>query len=93
MAGPFTSRWIGFVDLQAKPSRPGRRGGLQLEALSFLMAWPASEPLPRRAASTSPKSRGDRNPKEGPIFQWLSTIIGNVKTGPNGTYQAFNFKT
>lgn len=35
---------------------------------------------------------GGRKPKDVPIFQWLNTIIGNVKTGLSGTYHAFNFK-
>jgi hypothetical protein len=39
-----------------------------------------------------PKIMGGRKPKEGPIFQWLNTIMGNVKTGLSGTYHAFSFK-
>jgi hypothetical protein len=35
---------------------------------------------------------GGRKPKDVPIFQWLNTIIGNVKTGLSGTYHAFNYK-
>jgi transposase-like protein len=35
---------------------------------------------------------GGRKPKEVPIFQWLNTIMGNVKTGLSGTYHAFNFQ-
>ncbi len=35
---------------------------------------------------------GGRKPKDVPIFQWLNTIIGNVKTAPSGTHHAFNFK-
>jgi transposase-like protein len=32
-----------------------------------------------------------RKPKDIPLFQWLNTIIGNVKTGIAGTYHAFKF--
>jgi len=35
---------------------------------------------------------GGRKPKEVPIFQWLNTIMGKVKTGLSGTYHAFNFQ-
>ena len=35
---------------------------------------------------------GRRKPREVPLFQWLNTIIGNVKTALNGTHHAFNFK-
>jgi len=35
---------------------------------------------------------GDRKPKDVPLFQWLNTIIGNVKMALSGTYHAFNFK-
>jgi hypothetical protein len=35
---------------------------------------------------------GGRKPKDVPLFQWLNTIIGNVKTAPSGTHHAFNFK-
>lgn len=35
---------------------------------------------------------GGRKPKDLPNFQWLNTILGNVKTGLSGTYHAFNFK-
>lgn len=35
---------------------------------------------------------GGRKPKDVPIFQWLNTIMGNVKTGLSGTYHAFNFQ-
>ena len=38
-----------------------------------------------------PEVIGGRKPKEVPIFQWLNTIMGNVKTGLSGTYHAFNF--
>lgn len=33
-----------------------------------------------------------RKPKDLPSFQWLNTIIGNVKTALCGTYHAFNFR-
>ena len=29
--------------------------------------------------------------KRSTTFQWLNTILGNVKTGSNGTYHTFNF--
>jgi hypothetical protein len=32
-----------------------------------------------------------RKPKELPLFQWLNTILGNVKTGIDGAYHAFLF--
>ena len=32
-----------------------------------------------------------RKPKDLPLFQWLNTILGNIKTGLNGTYHAFKF--
>jgi transposase-like protein len=35
---------------------------------------------------------GGRKPKDVPVFQWLNTIMGNVKTGLSGTYHAFDFK-
>jgi hypothetical protein len=35
---------------------------------------------------------GGRKPKDVPLFQWLNTIIGNVKTALSGTHLAFNFK-
>jgi hypothetical protein len=34
---------------------------------------------------------GGRKPKDLPLFQWLNTIIGNVKTGLSGAYHAFLF--
>lgn len=90
--GPFTSRWIGLVDLQAKPSDWTKKRVAPGSAV-FLMAWRASGPLRRRAASTSPKSWGwGRKPKDMPIFQWLNTIIVNVKTGMSGTYHASDFQ-
>lgn len=38
-----------------------------------------------------PKIAGGRKPKELPLFQWLNTILGNVKTGIGGDYHAFLF--
>jgi len=35
---------------------------------------------------------GGRKPKDVPLFQWLNTIMGNVKTALSGTHHAFNFK-
>jgi len=35
---------------------------------------------------------GGRKPKDVPLFQWLNTIIGNVKTALSGTHHAFDFK-
>jgi hypothetical protein len=37
-------------------------------------------------------SPGGRKPKDAPSFQWLNTIMGNVKTGLNGTYHEFNYR-
>jgi hypothetical protein len=37
------------------------------------------------------KIAGGRKPKELPLFQWLNTILGNVKTGLSGAYHAFLF--
>jgi len=34
---------------------------------------------------------GRRKPMELPMFHWVSTILGNVKTSPNGAYHAFGF--
>jgi len=34
---------------------------------------------------------GGRKPKDLPLFQWLNTILGNIKTGLNGTFHAFKF--
>ena len=39
-----------------------------------------------------PEVMGGWKPKESPIFQWLNTIIENVKTGLSGIYHAFNFR-
>lgn len=39
-----------------------------------------------------PEVIGGRKPKDVPLFQWLNTIIGNVKTALSGTHHAFNFK-
>ena len=38
-----------------------------------------------------PKIAGGRKPKELPLFQWLNTILGNVKAGIGGAYHAFLF--
>jgi hypothetical protein len=35
---------------------------------------------------------GGRNPTEVPLFQWLNTVIGIVKTALSGTHYFFNFK-
>jgi len=35
---------------------------------------------------------GGRKPKDIPNFQWLNTIIGNIKTRLSGTYHSFNFE-
>ena len=32
-----------------------------------------------------------RKPKELPLFHWVNTVLGNVKTGLSGTYHAFGF--
>lgn len=34
---------------------------------------------------------GGRKPKELPAFQWVNTILGNLKTSLNGAYHAFDF--
>jgi ISXO2-like transposase domain/Transposase zinc-ribbon domain len=34
---------------------------------------------------------GGRKPDELPEFRWVNTVLGNVKTGLNGAYHAFNF--
>ena len=34
---------------------------------------------------------GGLKPKDFPLFQWLSTILGNGKIGLSGTYHAFKF--
>jgi hypothetical protein len=34
---------------------------------------------------------GGRKPNEVLEFNWVNTVLGNVKTGLNGTYHAFNF--
>jgi transposase-like protein len=39
-----------------------------------------------------PEIMGGRKPKEATIFQWLNTIMGNVKTALSSTHHAFNFK-
>jgi hypothetical protein len=35
---------------------------------------------------------GGRKPKEVPLFQWLNTFSGNVKTALSGTHHGFNCK-
>jgi hypothetical protein len=35
---------------------------------------------------------GTRKPKDVPLFQWLNTSIGNVKTTLSSTHQPFNLK-
>jgi transposase-like protein len=34
---------------------------------------------------------GDRKPKELPMFRWVNTILGNVKTSLSGAYHSFGF--
>jgi len=34
---------------------------------------------------------GGRKPNELPEFNWVNTVLGNVKTGLNGAYHAFDF--
>jgi transposase/transposase-like protein len=34
---------------------------------------------------------GGLKPKDLPLFQWLNTILGNIKTGLTGTFHAFKF--
>ena len=34
---------------------------------------------------------GGRKPKELPLFHWVNTVLGKVKTGLSGTYHAFGF--
>jgi hypothetical protein len=34
---------------------------------------------------------GGRKPKELPLFHWVNTVLGNVKTGLSGAYHAFGF--
>jgi hypothetical protein len=34
---------------------------------------------------------GGRKPKELPLFHWVNTVLGNVKTGLSGAYHAFAF--
>jgi hypothetical protein len=34
---------------------------------------------------------GGRKPKELPMFHWVNTVLGNVKTGLAGAYHAFGF--
>jgi hypothetical protein len=39
-----------------------------------------------------PIAIGGRKPKDVPLFQWLNTIMGNVKTALSGTHHAFNYR-
>ncbi|MEE9397482.1 MAG: transposase, partial [Methylococcales bacterium] len=34
---------------------------------------------------------GGRKPEELPEFNWVNTVLGNVKTSLNGSYHAFDF--
>jgi hypothetical protein len=34
---------------------------------------------------------GGRKPKELPMFHWVNTVLGNVKSGLSGAYHAFGF--
>ena len=34
---------------------------------------------------------GGKHPNELPQFRWINTVLGNLKTGFNGTFHAFNF--
>ncbi|MBK1646117.1 IS1595 family transposase [Thiocapsa imhoffii] len=34
---------------------------------------------------------GTRKPKELPMFQWINTVLGNLKTGFSGAYHSFDF--
>jgi transposase-like protein len=72
-----------------------------------LMAWSrlhlapgcsvASDGLACFAAVTSagcthePTVVGGRKPKDLPEFQWINTVLGNLKTSLSGTYHAFRF--
>jgi hypothetical protein len=33
-----------------------------------------------------------RKPKDLPEFQWINTVLGNLKTSLNGSYHAFDFR-
>jgi transposase-like protein len=35
---------------------------------------------------------GDRKPRELPMFRWVNTILGNLKTAISGGYKAFKFR-
>ena len=35
---------------------------------------------------------GGRKPKNLPEFQWINTVLGNLKTRLSGSYHAFNFR-
>jgi hypothetical protein len=34
---------------------------------------------------------GGKHPSELPQFRWINTLLGNLKTGFNSTFHAFNF--
>ena len=38
-----------------------------------------------------PTVAGGRKPKELPMFHWVNTVLGNVKTSLSGAYHAFGF--
>ena len=38
-----------------------------------------------------PHIAGGKKPKDLPLFLWINTILGNVKTSLSGAYHAFNF--
>ena len=38
-----------------------------------------------------PTGVGGRKPKELPMFEWVNTVLGNVKTSLSGAYHAFGF--
>jgi hypothetical protein len=35
---------------------------------------------------------GKRKPKDLPEFQWINTVLGNLKTSLSGSYHAFDFR-
>lgn len=35
---------------------------------------------------------GERKPRDLPEFQWINTVLGNLKTSLSGCYHAFNFR-
>jgi hypothetical protein len=36
---------------------------------------------------------GTRKPKDLPMFRWVNTVVGNLKTGFSGAYHSFDFGT